>query len=282
MKTQKPPDQPTLDKYVSKWIDIGLSTKPINVEAALSALKIAYENVGAEFPKKHEIYDSPFEAITEMKIRHNVDVSYNDFIYGSQDGFWLSYYDCIKQEYHRNECEPLQPFIDCAEHMGWALIYDELVVLTRKPIYIKFDENKLTHCENDLAIKYRDGTGVAIWHGNRIPQEWVFDKSSITPDIVLHWENIEQRRCACEILGWANVIKLLDGIVIDKDSDDTIGTLMEVNLPDIGKEKFLIAKDPNVDALVGLPVPPEMKTALEANSWTYGIDMFEFKPDLRV
>ena len=74
----------------------------------------------------------------------------------------------------------------------------------------------------------------------------------------------------------------MDSVVIDKDEDETIGTLMEVNIPDIGKEKFLVAVDPNVGKRVGLPVPPEMETALQANSWTYGIDPFEFKPNFRV
>ena len=94
--------------------------------------------------------------------------------------------------------------------------------------------------------------------------------------------NIEQRRCACEIIEWAQVLKHLDAQVIDKDPDETIGTLLEVSLPDSGQEKFLLALDPNVNKLVGIPVPFEMKTALQANSWTYGIEEFDFKPTFRV
>jgi internalin A len=162
------------------------------------------------------------------------------------------------------------------------LLFDELVVLTRKPVHIKFDAQNRTHCDNDYAIKYPDNTGVAIWHGQMIPPEWIFDKSTITPDVLLHWKNIEQRRCSCEIIGWSNVLKLLNSKVIDKDPDPTIGTLLEVELPDSGNEKFLLALDPNTNKEVGLPVPNEMKTALEANSWTYNIPKFEFKPDFRV
>ncbi len=271
-----------LSAYRDKWLAIGLSTEAINEEAAIAALQAAYRMVGLEPPVKYEVYDSPFEAIVEMKIRHDVTVSYNDFISGSHDSFWLSYYDCLNEKYGIADCKKLEPLIESAKHMGWGLLYDELIVLTRKPIHIKMDEDNRTHCEDDLAIKYADGTGVAIWHGVAIPSEWIYDNGTITPEVITTWSNIEQRRCACEILGWATVIKLLEAVVINKDVDETIGTLLEVTLPDIGKEKFLLVKDPNVDKLVGLPVPPEMETALEANSWTYGIDKLDFKPEFRV
>ena len=50
-----------------------------------------------------------------------------------------------------------------------------------------------------------------------------------------------------------------------------IGTLLEVNLPDIGKEKFLKVLC-GTGREFAIPVPPFMKTALEANAWTYGLD----------
>ena len=280
-KTDLIPDD-VLEQYKDKWLEIGLSTETIDVDAAMAALKVAYENVGLVRPDKVEVYASPFEAIDEMKIRYDMDVKTNDFVYGSQDASWLSFYDCIHKELKLECCDILSGLFEFAKHCGWALLYDEMVVLTHKPLFIKMDENDLLHCEDGLAIKYGDGAGVAAWHGTRIPAEWILDKSTLTPKVLLAWENIEQRRCACEIIGWATALELMESVVIDKDEDETIGTLMEVDIPDIGKEKFLVAVDPNVGKRVGLPVPPEMKTALEANSWTYGIDPFDFKPNFRV
>lgn len=271
-----------LEVYQNKWIDIGLSTNEVDVEKSLASLRKAYEQVNLTFPEKYEVYDSPFEAITEMKIRYNIDITPNNFIYGAQDATWLSFYNYFLEVVDVKECEMLIPFMDLAESCGWALLFDELVVLTHNPLYIKFDDQNQTHCEDDYAIKYRDGTGVASWHGVKVPPEWIFDKQSITPEICLSWNNIEQRRCACEIVGWAKVLDNLDAVIIDKDVDETVGTLLEVNLPDVGKEKFLVVLDPNVNRKVGIPVPQEMKTALEANSWTYGIDKFEFVPEFRV
>ncbi len=271
-----------LNEYCNKWLDIGLSTSDTDVEKALEAIKLAYETAGLTPPDKYENYDSPFEAITEMKIRYNIDISLNAFVFGAHDASWLSYYNYFQEVCKLEDCNKLQGLMDFAKYSGWALLFDELIVLTRKPIQINFDENKTLHNETDYAIKYADGVGITAWHGTKIPEEWIFDKSSITTDVLFKWSNVEERRCACEIIGWAEVLRHLSATIVDEDPEPTIGVLLEVDLPDSGKEKFLLVKDPNVDKKVGIPVPKEMKTALEANSWTYGIDMVDFKPEFRV
>jgi hypothetical protein len=105
--------------------------------------------------------------------------------------------------------------------------------------------------------------------------DWLTAKTAIT------WPNIEQRRAACEIIGWAKILKELDAKVINKDDDPMIGTLLEVDLPDSGKERF-------IHVLCGtgrefaIPVPRDCgNTALAANAWTYGLDAESFKPEGR-
>ena len=98
----------------------------------------------------------------------------------------------------------------------------------------------------------------------------------MTPKIALTWGNIEQRRAACEILGWNRILNELNAQSIDKDADPMIGELLEVEIPDIGREKFL-----RVMCATGrtfaLPVPPQMQTALQANAWTYDMDQFDYR-----
>lgn len=267
-------------EYNKKWLEIGLSTTDIDVPKALACLKEAYQNVKIPFPDKYEVYDSPFAAIDAMKEKHGISVNADDFIYGAHDTFWLARNDYYLNVLGLECCAALSPFIEFAKHCGWALIYDELVVLTRKPISIKLDAENRTHCENDYAIKFADNTGITIWHGNNVPSEWIFDKSSITPEVLFQWENADQRRCACEIVGWINVLKHLDAKLIDEDPEKTVGSLYEVDLPNSGKERFLVAFDLNVGKMVGLPVAREMQTALEANASTYGIDLNEISPEI--
>ena len=268
--------------YVSKWIEIGISTEWFDVDKSLAALRQAYENVDMVFPEEYEVYDSPIAAINAMKEKYGIDVNLNNFLFGCHEATWLSFYNFFQEQCGIEECDRLTPFMELAKHCGWVLAFDSLIVLTKKPTKIKFDDENRAHCEDGFAIEYSDGFGVAMWHGVRIPKEWIFDKSSLTPDVCLHHRDVEQRRCACEIVGWANVLENLHAVTIDQDMDPTVGTLVEVELPEIGTERFLIALDPNVDRQVGLPVPSEMQTALEANAWTYQIDLDNFKPAFRV
>lgn len=269
-------------QYVEKWLAIGLSTEDIDVKAALAALKQIYEQSDLEFPDKYEVYDSPFAAVKAMKEKYEIDVYPKDFIYGCHEAAALSFYDFFIENTEIEITDKIKPFMDLARVCGWVLMFDELVVLTQKPVDIRWDTDKRLHNEDDFAIKFRDGMGIASWHGTRIPSEWIKDKSTITPEVCLHWSNIEQRRSACEIKGWANVLKELDAKEVNKDEDPTIGTLLEVELPDAGTERFLVAQDPNTGNPVGLPVPRSMETAKQANAWTYGMEEETFEPDFRV
>ena len=69
-----------------------------------------------------------------------------------------------------------------------------------------------------------------------------------------------------------NLLRELKAKTIDSDEDPKIGELVEVNIPEIGKEKFLRVLC-GTGRRFALPVPPTMKTALEANAWTYGVDI---------
>jgi hypothetical protein len=138
-------------------------------------------------------------------------------------------------------------------------------------MYIKLDENDRLHGETGPAVEYGDGTKIYVWHGVSVPGEWIENKESLDPKTAITWQNVEQRRAACEIIGWAKILEKLKSKVIDEDKNPHIGTLLEVNLPNMGKEKFLKVLC-GTGRTFAIPVPPEMKTAVQANSWTYGFE----------
>jgi len=82
------------------------------------------------------------------------------------------------------------------------------------------------------------------------------------------------------MVGWETILNELKAVTIDKNDDPEIGELLCVDIPGIGKEKFL-----RVTCGTGrqftLPVPPEMKTALQANAWTWGLSPQQYKPEVR-
>jgi hypothetical protein len=194
------------------------------------------------------------------------DVYQYPWTIGGQDAFWLSFYEfgrVIGANYSNNG--HLNAYIDYAKNCGWMFAYKEVAFVSHRPSEIHFDERGLLHCESEKAVKYSDGWGISSWHGTRIPCEWL-DGKTLTPEIALHHENVEQRRAACEILGWNNVLNKLNAKTIDKNPNPFVGELLEVDIPDIGREKFLRVKCPT-GRQFAMPVPPEMKSASEAQRW---------------
>ena len=143
------------------------------------------------------------------------------------------------------------------------------------------DDQNRAHGQEGPSHRWRDGWSLYHWHGTAVPEHWIMDKKSLSAKEAITWANIEQRRAACEILGWASILKELNAKVIDTDGDPEIGELVEVDIPDIGKEKFLRVLC-GTKREFALPVPPDMKTALEAQSWTWDLKPADFKiPEVR-
>jgi hypothetical protein len=165
---------------------------------------------------------------------------------------------------------PIGPREDTDLSCGWWWPHEKFVVVSDRPLALHRDEQGRLHSATEAAISFRDGWGCYFWHGVEVPKEWILNPGGIDPRTVLTHENIEQRRCAAEIVGWAKVLDLLKPSVIDADEDPEIGTLLEVPLEG-ERERFLKVRCGTGRTFV-LPVPPEMQTALEANAWTYGID----------
>jgi len=260
--------------YRDKWLEIGLSTKRLNRTRAIASVKKAYRLAGLKAPTKFHFVQSPIEAINYIR---NIDKSLtasdilSSTIYGAHDAGWLSFYDYFREVVSVKDCDKLEGLFELSKNVGWMNVYEDLVVFQEKPIAIHFDDQKRLHSEVGAAVEYSDGFGIYSWHGVAIPKEWITDRASLTPKKALGWNNIEQRRAACEIVTWRRILRELKAETIDEDADPMIGTLVEVDIPDIGKEKFLKVLC-STGREFAIPVPPTMMTALEANAWTYDLD----------
>lgn len=261
-------------EYVEKWIRIGTSTNSIDLEKAKAAAILSYKNAGLAPPTKFYVTKSPIDAIRFIQTLDpamDAKTILSDMSYGYSEADWLSYYNYFQEVCDLKCCNKLQGLMDLAENSGWVSLYEDVVIFQERPNIIKFDDQKRLHCEDGPSIRFRDGFSLYHWHGVSIPAEWIEKKADLTPNIALSWENIEQRRCACEILGWARILRELNSKIIDSDEDPMIGTLLEVNIPDIGREKFLQVLC-GTGRTFAIPVPPNCKTALEANAWTFGVE----------
>lgn len=283
--------------YVQKWTEVGLSTAPLDFEEAKKAAALCYESAGLPAPTTFFKFPSPMSALIGIsmlqngyEVPENVNlIEYVDglnesdqkkikdpstfrdilfgMVYGSQDASWLSFYDFFFTEFPETFTSKLDGLKKMAEVCGWWSPYKTAAVFQDRPEVIKLDEEGLLHCEDGPAILYRDGYAVYAWRGIRIPGEWIENPESLTAEIALTWENVEQRRCACELLGWNNVLIALNARVIDTNPNPMIGTLLEVDIPEIGDNERFLRVECGTGREFALPVPPETKTALEAQAW---------------
>lgn len=185
---------------------------------------------------------------------------------GNMWGAWCSYISASRDVLGLDlpEYKKYASYEQCAIEGGFRMMHKDFCIVSDRPEILKVDKQNRPHCKNGPSHRWRDGWSIYHWHGVKIPAEWIENKSSLTAKTALTWENIEQRLAACEIVGWAKILKELDAKVIDKDDDPEIGTLLEVDLPDSGKERFI-----HVICGTGrefaLPVPKDCgNTALEA------------------
>ena len=156
---------------------------------------------------------------------------------------------------------------------GFRIMHEEFCMVSDFPAILRTDEQHRPHCADGPSHRWRDGWELYHWHGVRVPRHWIVDRT-LTAGEALAEENIERRRAAMEILGWSSVLDSLHAEVIDADPDPQIGTLLRVDLPDAPGSQFLRVRCATDRDFV-LPVPETVRTALEANAWTY-----DLPPDL--
>jgi hypothetical protein len=217
------------------------------------------------------------DSAVDSEVRSAVNSAGRSFFGGSLwSGYqaWADYFNReLSIEIDRN-------YLDLSESCGYFWVLKDVCFASERPKEINLDESGRLHSEFKNSISYPSGWGLWHWHGVSIPKEWVTGNKP-TASEALNWPNLELRRAACEIVGWKNILVELKSKVIDADDDPEIGTLLECEIPDSGKERFLQVKCATGRDFV-LHVPKEMKTALESQAWMFQVDVSEFiKPEIR-
>ena len=218
-----------------------------------------------------QVWDQVWDQVRRSINREDVVSVLGNCGYGSHDAHWLAYYDFFKQV-GLSCCDKLVPLMRLAGSCGWWWPFLDVVVCTDLPTRLELDHQGRLHCENDLAIEYPDGWGVAMWHGTRIPSEWVQQPDKLDPSTALTHPNVEHRRCAAEIIGWEKVLDQLKPTTVDKDKDPMIGELLLVDLPDAPAQQFLKVLCGTGRTFVLPCVHNDFITALEANAASWGED----------
>jgi hypothetical protein len=100
--------------------------------------------------------------------------------------------------------------------------------------------------------------------------------------VALAQTNIELRRAAIEIVGWARILRELRAAVIDEHPDPEYGALVEVQLPDLPTRSRFVHARCGTKREFAIGVPSECRTVAEAQAWLTGLPASEFEfPSIR-
>lgn len=255
-----PEQQAAIDPYREEWRAKALRTDPINEAEAERAIKRLYRAASLREPEVR-FYPSPMAC---LKARGAYQKTW--FI-GGWEAFWLAFYkfaEKIGVDYGDNT-EHLNAYVEYAETCGVMYAYEDVVFCSDRPSRLKFDNERRLHCELGQAMEFRDGYGLCSWHGTRVPRSWILEAPPSAAE-ALAVENAEQRRAACEIVGWVSILKQLNAKTIDKHPSPFIGELVEVDTPKIGKREKFLRVLCGTGREFAIPVDIACRTALEAQS----------------
>lgn len=202
-------------------------------------------------------------------------------IYGQHDAGFLSFYDFFAEHCGLvEEVAPLAGLIELAKHAGWCAPFQYICFASDRPTELHLDgEGRLSN-DSGPSIAYGDGWACYHLHGTEIPAEWITHREDLEPETALTWPNIEQRRCAAEIIGWSRVLEGLDARVIDENPDPSIGTLFECDIPDAPGSRFLRVKCATGRDFV-IPTEENISTALAAQEFMWGLKPGEYVPEIQ-
>jgi hypothetical protein len=204
--------------------------------------------------------------------------------FGAVDLDWVGFYACVRDllgvTYSEAASARLAQWTALAQSCGWWLPCRGLCIVCERPPAVHWDPRGRLHHPRQAALCHRDGFGLHAWHGTVVPAPWITAPETLDPHHALTWPNLEQRRAAAEIVGWQRVLDRLSPVIVDRNRDPEIGQLVEVHLPGWGRARFLRVRC-GTGRVFALSVPLQMRTALEANAWTYDLDPKLFSLEAR-
>lgn len=163
------------------WQRIGLSTKPVDMQRAVKAIRKAYKYAGLLQPR---VFLGPFNNPIECakiqalvkRLPENIDVEtlqnlkvekddafteqellecLNEQLYGCMDADWICSFDYINK-LTNNALIEVEGLVEVTQECGWWAAYENIVFIQDRPLEIHLNDKGELHNENGPAIKWRD------------------------------------------------------------------------------------------------------------------------------
>jgi hypothetical protein len=280
----------SLPEFRDLWLNIGLSTEPLNPAKVLEAVALAYTLAGLRPPQFALFARGPREAMQFIAaatrsaltmdeveqaaaqgvigltdalrsvIRESGDDSYQfvrPSFYGQHEAGWFSFHDFFNQQFGLSERG--RGLRELAKQAGWVWMYEDLVVVSERPLRVSM-ANGVLHDEHRAAVEYADGTRVYAVRGVIVPERWVVERECMDPAEIFECTLTDVRAAGIALFGYARLKQQLRYRIVEGDPSTDIGALVEITLPGLSRPgRFLEAECPR-NGPVWLGVP-------ECNPW---------------
>ena len=205
----------------NRYLEIGLNCDPLDRSMVRTIIAEFYKRLKINPPLVFFV-DSPLNCVLAYALLKNMlrgqlsdqlhGQLYNYFA-GQHWCYWQTFYEAgkiagadYKPEYFSN----LLAWISEAESCHWWFPYRGFVIASERHARVSFDDHNRLHNENDLAVRYPDGWGVAAIHGVRVPQHYVETPAEkIDPVELLKEPNAQVRMAIIGKVGFYRLIRHL-------------------------------------------------------------------------
>jgi hypothetical protein len=249
-----------LPVYRDKWLKIGLSTEPANLDKLIEGAGLAYEEAKLKMPKDVHFAESPLAGVilaTRLKKKLPSSVKDKDVLkehrkecsdqlsnmrYGPHDAPWLAFCDYCGEVLKVEGPERLKGLSIIAQNGGWWAPYDTCVIFQNRHNKIVMDEQHRLHNLEGSAISYPDGFSVFAVHGVRVPEWFIAEPRKITVKTIDEERNAEYRRILVELYekdrGKGAFMKAAGGEIID--DDEAFGRLWRRTMPNSTEPMLMV------------------------------------------
>lgn len=214
-----PEQEIQLKAFQEECMKIGTCTDPADFPRAEKAIRRMYELLGKPAP---EFVHMPSVFAAEKFINESQNkTGYNGTsFWGQQEMYWIARFEFAKQigvTYDADADEKLGLWGEIARSIMWWYPFTKACILVDRPSAIHLKDPRTLHCETGPAFEFRDGTGVYVLNGVRVPKWLVETKAAdITAEQVMGLSNAQQRAEAVKKVGLVRLKEKLKPEVIDK------------------------------------------------------------------
>lgn len=201
--------------------------------------------------------------------------------YGQMDARWLAIVDYFATVHGDPHCQRFLGLLQAVASCGFIWLTPEKVVYTNRPNDSVFDEQRRLHCDDNVAIRFRDGWGFFFLHGIATPKQFVETPADdLKLEEILEIKNWEVRRAVLGKFGFQRMFTTVKHRVISRagenaliqfklDSGEFLRTL-HLKWRDKTGNKEIFLPVPRTPRQFGAERPDNINDCEQVRRWTLG------------